>query len=99
MNYERFYPHINNQIKVNVFDVMDHYSANRHSFDGMHFTAQFKKLFDECRPLLDISDDDLAKAVNIVLTLEQRRMNSYSQGNEHIEDYFPTNVKPWESYL
>jgi hypothetical protein len=99
MAYDRFYPHLRQDIKVQAFDVLDYYSANRHQFDGMHFTAQFTKLFDECKPFMGLGDEDLARAVDIVLTLEQRRMNSYSQGNTHIEDYVPANVKDWREYL
>lgn len=99
MAYSRFYPQIYPYIKAQAFDVLDYYSANRHQFDGLHFTAQFKKLFDECKPIMHLDDDDLARAVDIVLTLEQRRMNSYSQGNTHIEDYVPANVKDWREYM
>jgi len=93
--YRNLYPYI----KSHAFDVLTYYSEHRHSFDGMHFTAQFGKLFDECKAFMDIDDDALAKAVDIVLSLEQRRMNSYSQGNNHIEDYVPANVKSWTEYM
>ena len=99
MTHERFYPQLFPYIKAQAFDVLDYYSANRHQFDGMHSTAQFGKLFDECKPITKLDDDDLARAVDIVLTLEQRRMNSYSQGNTHIEDYVPANVKDWREYM
>ena len=99
MAHNRFYPNLYPYIKAHAFDVMDYYSANRHQFDGLHFTAQFRKLFDECKPIMDLDDDDLARAVDIVLTMEQRRMNSYSQGNTHIEDYVPANVKDWREYM
>lgn len=99
MVHDRFYPQLLTHIKAQAFDVLDYYSANRHQFDGLHFTAQFRKLYDECSTFLDLPEDDLARAVDIVLTLEQRRMNSYSQGNTHIEDYVPANVKDWREYM
>ena len=96
--YNRFYPNLRADICVDVFSVMDYYSCNRHSFDGLHFTAQFGKLFEACKSFIP-NEDRLARAVDIVLTLEQRRMNSYSQGNCHIEDYHPEHVKSWTEYL
>ena len=99
MSYNRFYSCIDNQIKINAFNVLDYYSVNRKSFDGLSFSHQFRKLYDECKPILKLDDSDLAKAVDIVLTLEQQRMNSYSQGNTHIEDYTPAHVKNWREYM
>lgn len=99
MAYARFFPQVHSFIKAEAFDVLDYYSANRHQFDGLTRPEQFGKLFRECKPLLNLNDDDLRRAVAIVLTLEERRMNSYSQGNTHIEDYVPASVKPWQEYL
>ena len=100
----RFYSGINNSIKVNTFDVIDYFSVNRHEFDGLTFPEAFHKLYEECKTFLNIRTDDdfdeLATAVDVCLTLEQRRMNSYSQGNTHIEDYVPKlPVKKWQDYL
>lgn len=96
----RFYSCINKNIKANAFDVIDYFSVNRHEYDGLTFPEAFHKLYEECKTFLNLEDDDLASAVDTCLTLEQRRMNSYSQGNTHIEDYVPKlPVKKWEDYL
>lgn len=97
--YEAYYLYIDPRIKANAFDVLSIFSSNRHQFDGLHFTAAFCKLYDMCEPLLNLDEDALSQAVDTVLTLEQRRMNSYSQGNTHIEDYVPAHVKDWREYL
>ena len=96
----RFYSYINRNIRANAFDVIDYFSVNRHEYDGLTFPEAFHKLYEECKTFLNLEDDDLATAVDTCLTLEQRRMNSYSQGNTHIEDYVPKlPVKKWEDYL
>ena len=96
--HESFYPYINRDIKADAFDIMDYYSCNRHNFDGLCFTEQFRKLYDECQ-FLGWDEDRLARAIDTCLTLEQQRMSSYSQGNHHIEDYYPSNVKSWTEYM
>ena len=96
----RFYSYINRNIKSSAFDVIDYFSVNRHEYDGLTFPEAFHKLYEECKTFLNLEDDDLASAVDTCLTLEQRRMNSYSQGNTHIEDYVPKlPVKKWDDYL
>ena len=99
----RYYSNVYDSIKVNAFDVIDYFSVNRHEFDGLTFPQAFHKLYEECKTFLKISTegyDDLATAVDTCLTLEERRMESYSQGNVHIEDYVPKlPVKKWQEYL
>lgn len=94
----RFYSYIGDALKVDAFNVLDYFSVNRKAFDGLNYYDAFRKLYDECS-FLGLSEFALSRAVDTVLTLEQRRMNSYSGGNTHIEDYTPGQVKDWQEYL
>ena len=98
MKFERDYSNLLPSIKVDVFDVMEIYADNRHEFDNLCFPVQFGKLYDACE-FFGWEEERLSRAVNICLTLEQHRMSSYSQGNTHIEDYHPENVRHWTEYM
>lgn len=83
----RYCPQIYDSIKAQAFDVIDYFNVNRKSFSGLSFTEAFGKLYKECKVFLDIPTgddehlDELARAVDIALTLEQRRNLSYSSDN------------------
>ena len=85
----RYCPQIYDSIKAQAFDVLDYFNVNRKSFSGMSFSQAFGKLYKECKVFLDIPTgddehiDELARAVDIALTLEQKRNLSYS-----CEDYY-----------
>lgn len=87
INDNRFFPQVSDRIKAQAFDVMDYFAVNRKSFSGMTFTQAFSKLYNECIVFLDIPTgdelavDELARAVDLTLTLEQRRNLSYSADN------------------
>ena len=88
----RHCPQVLDSIKAQAFDVLDYFNANRASFSNMHFSQAFGKLYNECKIVLDIPTgddehvDELARAVDIALTIEQRRNLSYSA-----DDYY--NIK------
>lgn len=94
--YNPFFHYIDDSIKVRAFDVLDVYSNNRRAFDGLSFTEQFRELLNMMNGNDD--DDELLKAIDAILTLEQRRVNSYSQGNTRIEDYKPAQVPHWTEH-
>ena len=83
----RYCPQVYDSIKAQAFDVIDYFNVNRKSFSGLSFTEAFGKLYNECKVFLDIPTgddehiDELARAVDIALTLEQRRNLSYSSDN------------------
>lgn len=85
----RHVPQVLGSIKAQALDVLDYFNANRKSFSGMSFSQAFGKLYRECKVILDIPTgddehvDELARAVDIALTIEQRRNLSYSS-----EDYY-----------
>ena len=78
----RFYSYIGDDIKINAFNVMDYFNVNRKQFIGLHFSQAFGKLMDECT-FLGLPEEDLAKAVDTALTIEQRRIESINPGGHY----------------
>ena len=75
----RFYPYISPAIKARAFDVLDYLNVNRKSFDGLYRVEVFTRLMEECS-FLKLTEDELAQAVSVAITIEQRRMHSYRPG-------------------